>query len=603
MHSLLFSLLFTSLSLLHPSTALPPHRPPPSIATNSLSSSIHAPPVPHPTVFFEVTKPTPPPSTTTTTAPCSHHLLSHDFAHTYSQPPVTALYSPPSHCPFTRYSSVVLEFTSTCKGRQFDRIFGVWLNGVELLRSCSAEPTREGIFWKVRKDITKYYSLLLQSNQTIAIYLGNVVDKTYTGVYHVNLTFHYYPIENHGGKNHRKLGNLYENFADLILPISRNLPLNDGLWFEVENSSDVESKSVSIPRNAYRAVLEVYVSFHENDEFWYTNLPNDYLVANNMSNQQPGNGAFREVLVSLDGELVGSVWPFTVIFTGGINPLVWRPISAIGSFNLPSYDIEITPFLGKLLDGKPHDISFSVTNSLNVWYIDANLHLWLDNKVEVVKGQLLENNVESLTLWTKSHFKGLNGKFYAGASRSIMSKGWVESSKGYMTTISIQKFDFENYNVLRNDGSLQTVNQTIDLNTTVLTKLYKGFACPFYKTESLKKFGLFVYTNQVDEGNNSYSLLSNVTLGLNEDKIFATESVVSSSMLRNRQRGEGTMVVKNNLVSSGLGSTHQVYDYNENKGGFCYFRNVSSHNYTIVFDQVTDKCKVNTLLSNVFSFD
>lgn len=393
-------------------------------------------------------------------------------------------------------------------------------------------------------------------------------------------------------RNHPNPGHLYGKWADLILPISRNLPLNDGLWFEIENSTDFQSKEVIIPRNVYRAVLEVYVSFHENDEFWYTNLPNDYLLANNLSNIQPGNGAFREVLVSLDGQLVGAVWPFTVIFTGGINPLLWRPISAIGSFDLPSYDIEITPFLGKLLDGIPHDFTFGVTNSLNVWYIDANLHLWLDKDVDVVKGQLLENNAEPVTLSSRSHFKGLNGKFFAGASRSIVSKGWVESSEGNVTTISIQKFDFENTNVLENDGSFQTVNQTIHFNTTVSATL--GSASPFYNIESHKKFALFLYTDQVDQGSNSYSLLSNVTLGFDEDKTLTAESMLSSSTLRNWQKGEGVMVVKNNLVVSGLGSTNQVYEYDENKGWFCYFRNVSSYNYTIVFDEVRDKCKVET---------
>ncbi|XP_021773830.1 peptide-N4-(N-acetyl-beta-glucosaminyl)asparagine amidase A-like [Chenopodium quinoa] len=587
MHPIIIFSILTSLSLLHSSSAIPPHRLPPFATTTTTLSTI-APLLPHPTIFFEVTKPTPPPPLSRTTTPCSHLLLSHDFANTYSRPPITAPYSPPSHCPFTRFSAVVLEFSAACRGRQFDRIFGVWLSGVELLRSCTAEPTRDGIFWKVRKDISKYSSLLSQSNQTLAVYIGNLVDQTYTGVYHVNVTFHYYPVVN----DHGNSGDLYGNWADLIVPISRNLPLNDGLWFEIENSTDFESKKVSIPRNVYRAVLEVYVSFHENDEFWYTNLPNDYLLANNLSSNTAGNGAFREVLVSLDGELIGAVWPFTVIFTGGINPLLWRPISAIGSFDLPTYDIEITPFLGKLLDGKLHNLGFSVTNALNVWYVDANLHLWLDNKVKVVKGELLENNAEPLTLSTKSHFKGLNGKFKAGASRAILSKGWVESSKGNITTVSIQKFDFLNTNVLKNDGSFQTVNQTIDFNTTVSANI--GSASLLYNIESHKKFPLFVYTNQIDQGDNTYSLLSNVTLGFDEDKILAAEGVLSSSTLRNWQKGDGTMLVKNNLVSGGLGRTHQVYKYTDNTGKFCYFRNVSSYNYTIVFDEVKDKCKVET---------
>ncbi|PHT76604.1 hypothetical protein T459_20126 [Capsicum annuum] len=84
--------------------------------------------------------------------------------------------------------------------------------------------------------------------------------------------------------------------------------------------------------------MEVYVSFHENDESWYGNSVNEYVSLNNLS--VPGNGAFREVVVSLDEMVVGVVWPFTVIYTGGANPLFWKPITGIGSFDLYLYDID-----------------------------------------------------------------------------------------------------------------------------------------------------------------------------------------------------------------------------------------------------------------------
>ncbi|XP_057518434.1 peptide-N4-(N-acetyl-beta-glucosaminyl)asparagine amidase A-like [Amaranthus tricolor] len=188
--------------------------------------------------------------------------------------------------------------------RQYDRIFGIWFEGVELLRSCTTQPTHSGIFWNVRKDVTKYSSLLMKSNLNLLVYMGNIVDKTYTGVYHVSVTFHYYSFENFDQKK-GTLVDLYGNLADLILPIFRKLPLNDGLWFEIQNSTEFQNKELEIPRNVYRAALEIYVSFHENDEFWYTNFDNDYLMANNLS--LLGNGPFREVLLKLDDDLVGAV--------------------------------------------------------------------------------------------------------------------------------------------------------------------------------------------------------------------------------------------------------------------------------------------------------
>ncbi|MED6199424.1 Peptide-N4-(N-acetyl-beta-glucosaminyl)asparagine amidase A [Stylosanthes scabra] len=536
---------------------------------------------PPPIEFFEVTKPIELPKT----KPYSILVLSHDFAYTYGKPPVLANYTLPSDFKSQSFSKIVLEWTATCKGRQFDRIFGVWLGGVELLRSCTAEPKATGIVWTVKKDVTRYHSLLLRTGQTLAVYLGNLVDKTYTGVYHVNVTFHFYPPA--VGFDEPKSRNLAfgdGSPADLILPVSRNLPLNDGLWFEIQNSTDASLKKFKIPQNAYRAVLEVYVSFHENDEFWYTNPPNEYSYANNIS---AGNGPFREVLVSLDDNVVGSVWPFTVIFTGGVNPLLWRPITAIGSFDLPSYDIEVTPFLGSILDGETHSFGFSVTNALNVWYIDANLHLWLDSKCTRTEGDVLEHIAKPLAQSLVSDFTGLNGTFLTNARRLISSTGWVRSSFGNITTTFVQDFVYNNSMVIGNNGDSQTVNQIISFNDSMHSGS-SSHSPDFVVDETFRTFLLHLDSANLDQGNDTYLSISNVTQGFDEKKFETADSRLSKSSLKNVQDGQATMLVRNNLVVSGLGETQQDYRYISN--GFCYSRKIGSSNYTILYDKVGDPC-------------
>ncbi|XP_042475971.1 peptide-N4-(N-acetyl-beta-glucosaminyl)asparagine amidase A-like [Macadamia integrifolia] len=542
---------------------------------------------PHPkdapiTRYFEVTKPIKLPKT----KPCSYIILQHDFGYTYGKSPVLADYKPPSDCPSQDFSKIVLEWKATCKGRQFDRIFGVWLSGVEILRSCTAEPRATGIVWTLKKDITRYTSLL-KNPQTLAVYLGNLIDQTYTGIYHVNITFHFYPAEVPTIPLKRNSANSVSRFgspADLVLPISRNLPLNDGLWFLIENSTDIEKKQFKIPQNAYRAVLEVYVSFHSDDEFWYTNPPNDYIEANNLTNVA-GNGPYREVVVSLNDRVVGAVWPFTVIYTGGINPLLWRPITGIGSFNLPSYDIEITPFLGEILDGDSHKFGFSVTNALDVWYVDANLHLWLDGKSERTEGKLIKYKSPRPLVSLVSHFEGLNGSFLITASRSIHSSGWVKSSHGKIKTYSIQDFSFTNLMEMKENFNVQIVGQTIEANSSVFAKLPSSY---MYSMESVKRFPLYLYSGNVEQGVGSYNSIANLSLGFNEDRFSGASSDFSTSSLRNLQNGQGNMLVKGNLVVSGLGSTQQTYGFDSNEG--CYFRNVSSTNYTVLYDEKRGSC-------------
>ncbi|XP_060209261.1 peptide-N4-(N-acetyl-beta-glucosaminyl)asparagine amidase A-like [Lycium barbarum] len=547
-----------------------------------------------PTTFFEVTKPINLPKT----KPFTYLILQHDFGYTYGKPPVLANYTPPSNFPNGKFSKIVLEWKATCKGRQFDRIFGVWLSGVEILRSCTAEPRSNGIIWTVKKDITRYYSLLM-TNQELAVYMGNLVDSTYTGVYHVKLFIHFYPVEeiySDGQKNLEYFQKAFDNGADLILPISRNMPLNDGLWFEIENSTDVVSKEFKISQNAYRAVLEIYVSFHENDEFWYSNPPNDYIRANNLTGT-PGNGAFREVVVSVDDLVVGSVWPFTVIYTGGVNPLLWRPISGIGSFDLPSYGIEITPLLGKILDGNEHKISFSVTNALNVWYIDANLHLWLDEKSIKTEGVLLKYNSLPLSFSLVTNFTGIDGSFLTNASRSITLTGWVKSSYGNITTKSAQGLSYSNYMVAGNEGNLQLVDQIIHFNDTVDFMMASSSV---KSLESFKKFTLFLYSDNVDKEDESYASISNVTLGFHDQRVKTSKYGSLASSIENMQKAQGYMLVKGRLVVSGIGSTQQVYKYKDNE--CLYSRNISSSNYTILRDKVSDSCPRSTLSRRPFSF-
>ncbi|MFS8018079.1 putative peptide-N(4)-(N-acetyl-beta-glucosaminyl)asparagine amidase [Helianthus anomalus] len=73
------------------------------------------------------------------------------------------------------------------------------------------------------------------------------------------------------------------------------------------------------------------------------------------------------------------VVPFPMIFTGGINPLFWEPVVSIRAFNLPSFDIDLTPFFGLLLDDKNHSIGIQIADG-----IDANLNLWFDGLISLM---------------------------------------------------------------------------------------------------------------------------------------------------------------------------------------------------------------------------
>jgi len=49
-----------------------------------------------------------------------------------------------------------------------------------------------------------------------------------------------------------------------------------------------------------------------------------------------------------------------LLFTGGVDPGLWRPIVGIEAFDLPSFDVVVTPWFPLLCDGKLHDFSLKV---------------------------------------------------------------------------------------------------------------------------------------------------------------------------------------------------------------------------------------------------
>jgi hypothetical protein len=530
------------------------------------------PPPDEPTTLFDVDRPHRPPQGSF--GPCSTLLLSHSFAFTYGKAPVAVAYSPPACLAAaggraSAISLAVLEWRAACRGVQFDRIFGVWLGGAELLRSCTAEPLPDGVAWSATKDVTKYASLLAaRGGSTLSVYLGNLVDDRYTGVFHANITLHLY--FRHPPPPRPGLGP-----ADAIVPISRSLPLDDGLWFQINDELVVGSASLALPRNTYRAVLEVYLSYHSDDEFWYTNTP-------------AGNGPFREVTVRIDGDLVGAVWPFPVVYTGGINPLLWRPITGIGSFSLPSYDIELTPFLGKLLGGEQHEFQFAVTNAQDVWFVDANLHLWLDPRGAATSASVVSYDAPPLDTTIAVRPEGPGSNFYVTtAFRHVSASGWVQTpSYGRMTAAWTQRLGYENTNDIQ-DGSQEAVNQTTDAYSGVHVTDHAGVV---YAQETQQSFSLYMFVGVVNQNSNgSYTVARNVRLGLSEERVAAGRAGFWSRSLSNAQDCAVEVDVDEDGNTVGVSSgTRQTYRYEATDA--CYFRNVTSSGYTVVSDHSDEAC-------------
>jgi hypothetical protein len=264
-----------------------------------------------------------------------------------------------------------MSVTST--GINYDRLSLLFFGDIEIWRSTTAMPVRTGIRYNIQKDVT-IFDTLLRSEQKIIMELDNIYNSVFTGNYNVTITALYF-------NDHETL-----TPADLILPIStQSSAQNESSVISLPNGN--ATVSFTFPRNAERAVVSILASGNGAEEFWYTNVPTEYDDTFNNSAIY-GYGPFREVQLLIDGELAGVEWPFPIVFTGGISPGLWVPIVGIDTYDLPSFEIDISPWLGLLCNGKAHTfelrvLGYDLITTLGEvgsnWWITGSIFVWLDS--------------------------------------------------------------------------------------------------------------------------------------------------------------------------------------------------------------------------------
>lgn len=372
---------------------------------------------------------------------------------------------------------------------------------------------------------------------------------------------------------------LNENPADLILPISSTG--EEGFWFKIEGEKDEIYQGIQIPPNTYRAVMEIYISFHNNDALWYSNPPDFYIQLNNLPTQK-GHGAYREVLLKLDNNAVGSVIPFPVIFTGGINPLFWKPIVPIGAFNFPSYEIELTPFLGLLLDEKVHYFEFRVIDAISYWLVNANLHLWLDDRADRVKAGPITYHDPTNCIERESKLHRLKGEFEVEGERRSKFSGWVKSSAGNFTCHVWSRTEFENVIKIEKNGTVKEVEQELKVINKVEMKSNLGYLISNMSVERR-------YPLRLKMKSENYLISVELEQSLKEEK---KKNHNYESELVNRQRCRGWMMVgeDDDDVVSGRANSFQSYYVEDSYG--CYGRRVWVDNGAIDSDSETFLCAV-----------
>ncbi|MBZ5667349.1 MAG: peptide-N(4)-(N-acetyl-beta-glucosaminyl)asparagine amidase [Acidobacteriia bacterium] len=489
--------------------------------------------------------------------------------------PKSFTYTPPAACPGP-WAKVILKANfSINQGRQFDRTANIWIGPTNIYFGTTAEPSHDvARHWSVERDLTDYSSIFTVS-QAGTVDLFNLVNQTYTGILHGSASLLFYPLEQ---------GQTPPRTADQVIAFSGG---PTGGTVALNTTTDLLEQTLTLPTNITNLYFDVFAQSQSNDEFWYTCVPND--VAGELFSC-PGT-AFRESEVTIDGTPAGVSPVYPWIYTGGIDPYLWRPIPGVQTMNFQPYRVNLTPFAAMLDDGQPHTIALSVFNADSYFSATASLLLYLDSNSTQITGGLTENTlaVPAPKIVENIHTAkngNIHGSVTTRSGHNFQISGYVNTSSGPVTTTIAQNINFSNLQnfTITPSTYVQNINQGTTIKSVITTQNAGG-----------------KFTDTVQD---EWPLLLNITLLFNPDGSGSQATTINQYYGRDQQtrhNGQATYfsLTQNRVTPTDTldfdsggnitGNTNQTsaQDYfSSNSTGYCYSRSITAD--TGVLTSITD---------------
>ncbi|KAH7930776.1 hypothetical protein BV22DRAFT_999830 [Leucogyrophana mollusca] len=515
-------------------------------------------------VDFQVAEPPPVPSGAQT---CTTMILERTFGNSYGDPEIVQ-YTPPTDCGAAgSWAAVTLNFTVTSNGTQYDRLGIFTFQNVEIWRTSTPEPTYDGIIWTYSKDVTRYIPLFAKPG-TFILELDNELATGLNGQYATTLYATFYAAS----EQYPTAGQ-----ADLIIPISTmsNTSADDA------SVPPTFSLNVTLPTNTVEVYAELYASGNGDEEFWYFNTADEYL-GDLPPDTTYGGGPFREVRMLVDGQVAGVAFPYAVIFTGGINPSVWRPITSYGALDLPTYFLDLTPFVPVFADGLPHNISLDVASAemnhtLNQnWYVSGLLQVVTDTSSEPTTGKITSYEAQPYAVTeTTGSVGGGDVNVTVKATRQIKIEATIVSGSGKENSVVWeQNLEYSNTQYYLDNTYVQNV---VQMATGSVLSTHNGVPTVVDNFE----YPLNINVTYYDITNTSESFYSTFDHSYNREVLPAPFILGSTISERQQTAGYFTIATTGN---TGNGTSNNTFAYTDLKGN-TYNREVDAAYDVITYDQ------------------
>ncbi|WHZ18334.1 MAG: hypothetical protein OJF55_000483 [Rhodanobacteraceae bacterium] len=375
-------------------------------------------------------------------------------------------YTPPAGCNGPWNKVVFKADFNVTTGRQFDRTASVWIGGVNLYFGTTQEPSASrSPSWHVERDVTELSSLLMSAHPGNAV-VYNIFNGTYNGSITGSAELDFYPATPEFPA---------PRVPDQVLSLGSD-PAGNAVSIYTDQSP--MTRTFTLPANIDRAYLEVTAEPQSGDEFWYSCGPDAYASITGC-----GGTAFREAEVAIDGKPAGIVPISGWVYTGGVDPYLWRPIPGVQTLNFEPYRVDITPFAGLLDDGQPHAISVSVVtgdpafqNSSQRFDTAATLLLYQDHAATQLTGALTQDADSGVhpVQQNTADPDGIHYTFGVTSHHSLVTRGYLDTPHGRVPSNVVQDVRFSNQQQITNSASQfeQDIAQTS-------TALQRSFGRPY----------------------------------------------------------------------------------------------------------------------------
>ncbi|KAG9223229.1 hypothetical protein PLEOSDRAFT_1101341 [Pleurotus ostreatus PC15] len=510
---------------------------------------------------------------------CTVKLLEHSFGVDSFNKPAIVSYLPPvsPQCgKVGEWAAISLNLSVFSIGTQYDRLGAIYLSHTEIWRTSSAEPTKTGTIWTTIKDMTKYTPLFAKPGDLMMDF-SNIVDTSLLldAAFDVTITATFYaPTKAFPTPD----------TPDLIISLSNLSPTLPN-FFTVDNDAGATTVT-DIPDTTEEAYVEIICSGNSAEEFWYLNTPDEFIDTFPPDAGLIGKGPFREVQVLVDGQLAGVVWPHAVIYTGGITPSNWRPLTSFGAYDQPTYWISITPFIPQLLTAnRSHTITLRVQGqgsnpSINSnWFVSGSVHI-RKGKGKIT-GKLTKHEVGPLEIKTTGGATAGNKTLHTRvtAKRKLVVEAELKTSHGRQTVTFTQDLEYTNEADYEDEGWIQRGAQstigTTEARHGVRLVLRDAFSYPL---AVFSNYSLFTQ----ELGGYGSDIHQNHTRALQPP--FGFQRSIHSVQHAKGQIGMDDWPGLRHAIN-GTGETTQLFAYSDGRGE-TYFRDVAAMNDGWVKDEV-----------------